>query len=181
MISSTEEKMIPNEPKIQSIKHTRALTQPSKNDISKSSSKAQNLTILTCDDDLFQKTFFTSLINQLKKSTPGLNICFYSFMTGEDLLDFYIRRKRQDVPKGPMIIITDYNMGLNCQDGVIIARKLRLHNFRGPIMLRTSDEWNEIKAKHPGVEDFITEFSSKEQCHECLKSLKHLVMKNFKD
>jgi len=107
--------------------------------------------ILVADDDGFQHLYYQSLFQKsldfdgiyISRENLRLHLCF----SGEELIKKFTEIKECGCSE-LLLIITDYQMGLDKLDGVKTSTYLREAGYIGPLILRTSESQEYLKEQH---------------------------------
>lgn len=99
--------------------------------------------VLVSDDDPFQELYYQTLFLKSMElnilTISDQNFTFLICRSGEELIENYLRSKACGCGSNALII-TDFNMGRDKLNGIETASTLRKHGYKGPIVLRTSEE-----------------------------------------
>jgi len=114
--------------------------------------------VLVADDDPFQNFYYETLF---QRSISWENILeqnesfrFELFTSGEALLQRFQEINACGCGK-TMLAITDYNMGEKRLNGVQTVRLLRKACFTGSVVLRTSEEREDLSRIHPELNQML--------------------------
>lgn len=110
--------------------------------------------ILCCDDDHYQHMVLRKFLKHEEASEFNEAKCKFCF-SGEDLIKIYMELRANCSCGGPRFIISDYNMGERCMDGVALILKLRELGFSGVAVLRTSENLESLQDDYEEVVDYI--------------------------
>ena len=115
--------------------------------------------VLIADDDPFQQFYYKTLFKRsiTTKSCSSVNqgsLRVEVLRSGEDLLDRYTQIQTCNC-HGLLAIISDYNMGKDNMNGVEVILALRGKNFEGPVILRTSEEEDDLHTIHPRFREMV--------------------------
>jgi len=126
---------------------------------SKSAQKCSCPSILICDDDLFQHMFyakfFLKLVSDSLMSTEE-HFKIEMFESGEQLLAKYSSVNTCGCKK-LFLVITDFNMGHENIDGVQTVDKLLNSGYGGNVVMRTSEDIDELSKKYTKLINMINE------------------------
>jgi len=114
--------------------------------------------VIVADDDSFQRMYYTNLFKKslnfdelgMKASEFKLEVC----ASGEELVERALPMLKCSCKK-LIAVITDYSMGEKRYTGYKTAEKLRQAGCQKPILLRTSENKNELNQAHPDLERVI--------------------------
>jgi len=138
--------------------------------------------VLLADDDPFQAFYFESLF-QKSLDFEGLSVDkkdfrFEAQKSGEELIDRY-KKIISCCGQKPLLIVTDYNMGLHKLNGIETCLKIRKCGYKGPLILRTSETQEVLGKLQPDFKEmlknktinFFIEKSSHAKTKEILRSI----------
>jgi len=144
--------------------------------------------VLVSDDDPFQNFYYETLF---QRSISWENILeqnesfrFELFTSGEALLQRFQEINACGCGK-TMLAITDYNMGEKRLNGVQTVRLLRKAGFIGSVVLRTSEEREDLTRVHPELthmlnSEIITSYVEKNNFRKAKDVIQGLV-KNMRN
>ncbi len=139
--------------------------------------------VLVCDDDHFQNFYYETLFQrsiswqEILGNKEGFRFEIYT--SGEELIQRYQSIKGCGCGK-PVLIITDYEMGQKRLNGVETIVQLRKRGYDGALVLRTSEDKEQLMKKHANFEDmleseFINSYLNKQSFKEAKETIQHLV------
>jgi len=141
--------------------------------------------ILVADDDPFQNFYYETLFKTCIKWQEVLgtteNFRFELFPTGETLLARFDKIKSCKCGR-TVLVITDYNMGLKKLNGVQTVSALRKAGFSGSVVLRTSEEKEDLYKAHPNLSEMLMSetiscFVEKNNLKKAKDAIQNLVKK----
>jgi len=141
--------------------------------------------VLVSDDDPFQNFYYETLFKNSIKWQEILgtneNFRFELFPTGETLLARFDKIKSCKCGR-TVLVITDYNMGLKKLNGVQTVSALRKAGFAGSIILRTSEEKEDLYKAHPNLSEMLMSetiscFVEKNNLKKAKDAIQNLVKK----
>jgi len=114
--------------------------------------------ILVADDDDFQLMYYQNLFQKsldfeqigVKKEEFRYELC----SSGEELVEKFIHMQTCTCKK-LRVIVTDYQMGEKKLNGFSTSLKLRELGHKGPVLLRTAENKQELIEKHTDLEIII--------------------------
>jgi len=114
--------------------------------------------VLVSDDDPFQNFYYETLFQRSISWEEILDgkesFRFELFSSGEDLVKKFNKLKACKCDR-PLLIITDYNMGEKKLNGLEMIKILRRAGYKGALVLRTSEELEDLSKKHLDLEDML--------------------------
>jgi len=114
--------------------------------------------VLIADDDSFQAFYYQTIFQRsmdfdsfaVKKEDFRLGM----YKSGEELLEVY--RKTKFCGCGSvLLIITDFNMGEKNLNGIELTCAVRKLDYKGPVMLRTSEKPVDLVKEKIDLEDLL--------------------------
>jgi len=114
--------------------------------------------VLIADDDSFQ-AFYYQTIFQRSMDFDSFAVTKQDFRlglykSGEELLEAY-RKVKVCGCKSAMLIITDFNMGEKNLNGIELTSAVRKLDYKGPVMLRTSEKPSDLKREKIDIENLL--------------------------
>lgn len=144
--------------------------------------------VLISDDDPFQEFYYQNLF-QCSLCFDGLNIekkdfRLKMFSSGEELVTYF--SEICSCTCGTLtMIITDYSMGIGKMNGVETLLAIREKGFKGPIILRTSEDREALNKLHGNFENLLEtkeiECLLNKQNHLETKSTIYELLRNTND
>lgn len=139
--------------------------------------------VLVSDDDHFQNFYYETLFQrsisweEILGNKEGFRFEIYT--SGEDLIHRYQAIQNCSCGK-TVLIITDYEMGHKRLNGIETIEQLRRRGYGGSVVLRTSEEREQLMKKHANFgemleSEFINSYITKQNFKEAKETIQNLV------